>query len=73
MGRKAERGKAMKEKAAIRSQKIGLEFAATTIGIMLTMLREKGYSDHEIANMLGRDKVKEMLKILSMPTVRETK
>ena len=41
-----------------------LEFAATTIGIMLTMLREKGHSDNEIMGMLGKAKVKAILNVL---------
>lgn len=40
------------------------EFAATTIGIMLLMLRNKGYTDAEIVKMLGRGKVKEILQVL---------
>lgn len=40
------------------------EFAATTIGIMLLMLRNKGYTDAEIVKMFGRSKVKEMLTVL---------
>lgn len=46
------------------SDKNSLEFAATTIGIMLLMLREKGHMDTEIVKMLGRNKVGQILKVL---------
>jgi hypothetical protein len=47
------------------SDKDAFEFAATTIGVTLLMLRGKGHTDSEIVKMFGRDKVKAMLNVLN--------
>ena len=42
-------------------------FASTTIGVMLLMLKEE-YTDAQIKEMLTREKVSEILKVLSEDT-----